>query len=68
MSSADDSHMSTESTYNMDVTESEQNTTGTDRSTETTAAFADETFPTGCTFEVKHVSVHFQNISENITV
>ncbi|XP_042733360.1 multiple PDZ domain protein isoform X1 [Lagopus leucura] len=54
LSSADDSHMSTESTYNMDVTEREQNTTETDGSTETTATFADETFPTECTFEVKH--------------
>ncbi|XP_042682869.1 multiple PDZ domain protein isoform X7 [Centrocercus urophasianus] len=54
LSYADDSHMSTESTYNMDVSEREQNTTETDRSTETTATFADETFPTECTFEIKH--------------
>ncbi|XP_048786926.1 multiple PDZ domain protein isoform X1 [Lagopus muta] len=63
LSSADDSHMSTESTYNMDVTEREQNTTGTDRSTETTATFADETFPAGCTFEVKRDERTFEESS-----
>lgn len=39
-----------------------------DRSLEATATFTDENFPSEDIFDIKHVSVHLQNVSENIAV
>uniref|UniRef100_A0A803YAM7 Multiple PDZ domain protein n=1 Tax=Meleagris gallopavo TaxID=9103 RepID=A0A803YAM7_MELGA len=56
LSYADDSHMSTESSYNMDVSEREsEQSTKEDSNLETTATFADESFQTEHTVDVKHV-------------
>ncbi|XP_031413158.1 multiple PDZ domain protein isoform X2 [Meleagris gallopavo] len=55
LSYADDSHMSTESSYNMDVSEREsEQSTKEDSNLETTATFADESFQTEHTVDVKH--------------
>lgn len=69
MSYADDNDISTESSYSMDLSErGREQSAAEDRSLEATATFSDETFLSEDVFDIKHVSVHLQNVSENIAV